>query len=579
MDSPYHSQPSVAFWSRAPRSLDGIWTPKFAIDRRSDRIMAAGSCFSNHIGRFLLQEGFAWLSDDGASRQPGNYASFDLGNVYTARQLLFWLEAALSPDRVPVEEGIWVDPVSGVATDLLRLGIANPEFATVDDLVRARYRACEAIRDLLGRATVLCFTLGLTEGWETPSGVPYPICPAVRVAGLDPSSYRLVNQDHDAVWADLERVVGLLSSVSPDLRLILTVSPVPLAATATDRHVVPATVYSKSVLRAVAERAARAWSHVDYFPSYELITSQLHGRDFFEANRRQVSAEGVAFVMRHFLAGIAGSRPLEPADDGMFQLMSAGDNVCEEELYDVDRSSIPAGAVNVLLLGSSQMRELGKKLALPHRIFTMNGDDFIHHQFEVDPRIIFRPKPQVFRDMWEEFLQGFDLGDLKAGNWTVVTDIGCHSFKWDIEIPLIATTFAAEASKDLSDYSPTQLRVALELRRAPHLKLLQTLVAYGNRVIWVTDPPCIPQNLEAAEIVMARQVKLAGVQDILRSRRFFGPSEDISGPDAIHGSDHYYEVVARQVRKVIETRARSSASSSEEAGRPTRASRRMTDGD
>lgn len=558
MDSPYHRQPPVAFWSRAPRSLNGIWTPKFAVDRQSDTFIAAGSCFSNHIGRFLLQEGLAWLSDDAASRQPGNYASFDLGNVYTARQLLFWLEAAMSPDRIPREAGIWVDPGSGAATDLLRLGIANPEFATVDDLIAARYRACKAIRALIGRATVFCFTLGLTEGWETPAGVTYPICPAVRVAGLDPASYRLVNQDYDAVWADVKRVVELLSAASPGLRLILTVSPVPLTATATDQHVVPATVYSKSVLRAVAERAAQSWQHVDYFPSYELITTQFHGRDFFETDRRQVTQDGVEFVMRHFLAGIVEGSPTESTGDGGVPLFSVDDNACEEELYDVDRRSIPAGAPNVLLLGSSQIRELGRRLALPHRIFTINASDFIKHRFEVGPLFVFRPKIGAFHDKWQSFLKGFDLGELKAGRCTVVTDIGCHSHSWDREVESIATTFAMAPSTSLSNYNTTQLRLAFELRRAPHLNLLRTLVAYGNRVIWVADPPSIPQNLEAAENVLVHQVERAGVEDILRPRRFFDPSEDTCGPDQIHGSDHYYEVVAERVRRAIEMRQASS---------------------
>jgi hypothetical protein len=53
--------------------------------------------------------------------------------------------------------------------------------------------------------------------------------------------------------------------------VILTVSPVPLAATFTGRDVLVANMYSKSVLRAVAEEIRARFDFVDYFPSYESV--------------------------------------------------------------------------------------------------------------------------------------------------------------------------------------------------------------------------------------------------------------------------------------------------------------------
>ena len=46
--------------------------------------------------------------------------------------------------------------------------------------------------------------------------------------------------------------------MNPKARLVLTVSPVPLAATASGSHVLPATIYSKSVLRAAAQESVTA---------------------------------------------------------------------------------------------------------------------------------------------------------------------------------------------------------------------------------------------------------------------------------------------------------------------------------
>lgn len=580
MSHPYERQPPSAFWSRAARDseLSDIWAPKAAIDGRIDTFISAGSCFSNHIGRVLLELGFTWLSDDGASQHPGGYASFDLGNVYTARQLLFWLDAAVRPAQVPLDAGIFADPASGVVTDLLRLGIAKPEFASVEDLVAALRRACDAIRTLLGKVTVFFFTLGLTEGWETPEGTPYPICPAVKVAGLDPASYRFVNYGHDEIWRDVERIVALLAALNPGLRLILTVSPVPLTATATDRHVVPATVYSKSVLRAVAERAAQRLRQVDYFPSYELITTHIHGRDFFEADRRQVKRDGVDFVMRHFLAGmnrgplaekptdaalsvaVNDAHRVQPRDTGVRRtttgLLAGAGDVCEEELYDVDMRGIPAGAPKILFLGSSQVREISKELGVPHRIFTMNGIDFARSEFEEGPDIIFRPKAGVFREKWQKFLLGFDIADLQAGKYIVVTDIGCHSHHWGLEVAQVAMTFVVEPPRDVSGYTPAMFRLAFQNRRAAHCRLLKALVGYGNHVIWVADPPFVKTNLDAAETVLIDLVKSSGVRDVIRPRNLvFDSARSVIGDrELIHGNEYYYGIVAEEVRRKIDRR-------------------------
>ena len=93
-----------------------------------------------------------------------------------------------------------------------------------------------------------------------------------------------------------------MCDINPGVRVILTVSPVPLVATAEPNHVLAATTYSKSVLRVAAEAAARRHSEVRYFPSYEIVTGPQAPKDFFEADRRSVSSAAVAAVMDAFLS-------------------------------------------------------------------------------------------------------------------------------------------------------------------------------------------------------------------------------------------------------------------------------------
>ena len=90
------------------------------------------------------------------------------------------------------------------------------------------------------------------------------------------------------------------------MKVILTVSPVPLIATYTDEHVLTATAYSKAVLRAVAGSVSGRHDWVDYFPSYEMITGSHTRGSFYEEDLREVRTEGVAYVMskfsRHYLS-------------------------------------------------------------------------------------------------------------------------------------------------------------------------------------------------------------------------------------------------------------------------------------
>ena len=111
-----------------------------------------------------------------------------------------------------------------------------------------------------------------------------------------------------------------MQAYNPDLRFLVTVSPVPLTATATDEHVLVATTYSKSVLRSVAGALAMEFADIDYVPSYEIIASPWSKGAFYESNLRTVTAEGVSSVMRVFFA-----------EHGMGADAIAGDHALPEE--------------------------------------------------------------------------------------------------------------------------------------------------------------------------------------------------------------------------------------------------------
>jgi hypothetical protein len=130
-----------------------------------------------------------------------------------------------------------------------------------------------------------------------------------------------------------------LGHINPRARLVLTVSPVPLVATAGDQHVMVASSYSKSVLRVAAERLTQQWSGVAYFPSFEIITGTFNRGQYFGADLRSVTDAGVDHVMRLFLQHYLNVKPSEPVAaaeppmrDGLIEKMTAITRAdCDEE--------------------------------------------------------------------------------------------------------------------------------------------------------------------------------------------------------------------------------------------------------
>ena len=145
------------------------------------------------------------------------------------------------------------------------------------------------------------FTLGLTESWFNKElGYEYPMCPGPIAGEFNTETHQFVNQQFEKIRIDLSDAIALMRELNPKLKFILTVSPVPLTATQSGKHVAVATMASKSVLRAVADQLATNNENVDYFPSYEIINSPVFKGAFFEPNQRSVNPYGVNFVMDNF---------------------------------------------------------------------------------------------------------------------------------------------------------------------------------------------------------------------------------------------------------------------------------------
>jgi hypothetical protein len=236
-------------------------------------------------------------------------------------QWLSWaLEgAALPADDVWHEGGRWFDP--------FRPAVEPGGFADADELRASRQATLAAIRAAVDGADVLVLTLGLTECWrDRVTGAEYAMCPGTVAGRFDPDRHAFHNQRPGEILRDLRTAVQILARRNPRLRVLLTVSPVPLTATASGQHVLVATTQSKAILRAVAGMLAEDLAAVDYFPSYEIITAPTFRGVFYAGNQRNVLPEGVATVMDCFFGSLeARFGPVAvPAEGGAGAARTAG---------------------------------------------------------------------------------------------------------------------------------------------------------------------------------------------------------------------------------------------------------------
>lgn len=341
--NPYRALPARSFWRSAvaepaPAELTELWQPGFTLGP-DDPIITAGSCFARELGQALLAAGLnfydAELPPPGLSRAEqldrhyGQF-SFRTGNIYTARMLRQWLSWAVGESAPPT--GSWLEGNRFV--DGYRPAVEPDGYRSEAELLAARDQTLAAIRTAVGQARCLIFTLGLTEAWrDTVDGTEYPVCPGTVRGRFDPRRHVFHNAVFAEVHSDLTAALGLARSINPELRVVLTVSPVPLTATATGGHALVASSYSKSVLRAVSGQLAAEHDFVDYFPSYELITGAPFRSGFFEPNLRTVSADGVGFVLRHFLGAVSPGLTAAATTGS-----AGGDPACDDAVLDYYRT-------------------------------------------------------------------------------------------------------------------------------------------------------------------------------------------------------------------------------------------------
>ena len=170
------------------------------------------------------------------------------GNLYTSRQLLQLLHRSYGLFK-PADD-FW-RRADGRRIDPYRPQIQPDGFASMAEFIADREQHFAAVRRMLETMDVFVFTLGLTEGVDLPQGRRGLSALSGRAGGGRIRSERTSIRQSDRARdrGGYAPAFSFIRQHNRQVLFIVTVSPVPLIATAEDRSVLVSTTYSKAALR------------------------------------------------------------------------------------------------------------------------------------------------------------------------------------------------------------------------------------------------------------------------------------------------------------------------------------------
>ena len=292
-------------WKKVERS-DKIYLPtlsKQPIISKNTKVCLMGSCFADEMGWVLAENN---INIGEVEYTPSmRHVSYPWGTFFSPMSIADILEISLNQKteeffdektfiRVPRSlEGSHYEKLNQLST--------NDDFKLINLFFKARsdtkdYKLAKKIikqkLDLLRTsildADVVIVTLGLIETWVDKC--KKKAWHSFHGDTLKKTSIENLAQFKQLNFTEVCEYIKKIINLIEDKKIIFTISPIPLNFTFTNRDVVLANKYSKSVLRAAVD------SFIDdkkifYFPSLEIVQDCVGWPNSFKKDKRHVKVE------------------------------------------------------------------------------------------------------------------------------------------------------------------------------------------------------------------------------------------------------------------------------------------------
>ena len=236
----------------------------------STPLLILGSCFADNIGARLRDSLFdICVNPFGTLYNPASIAA-------CARRLADPATGFTAADIVQ-RDGLWHS--WGAHSSLSRTGTQQ---AFLSHLEATRARAAAFART----AAVAIITLGTTHIYTRPGYGTVANCHKFPATEFQERDLGL-----DECVSHLTDTIAALRSLSPEIHIILTVSPVRYLSQG-----LAANSLSKATLRLAADAAARQCPDVTYFPAFEILNDDLRDYRFYAADMKHPSDTAVDYI-------------------------------------------------------------------------------------------------------------------------------------------------------------------------------------------------------------------------------------------------------------------------------------------
>jgi GSCFA family len=270
--------------------------PSFRI-ARDETVFVMGSCFAQRVADALRVLGFD-ASDAGLNHKY---------NAFAMLQELRWsLEGGFGAAQIlNAPERGWTDPHRCK-------GFSASRSEILDSHLAAQRAAAERVKS----CGLVVLTYGLIEAWfDRALGIYTNQTPPILGMPNWKARFELRQTTQAQNQAAMLELVRLVRSVNPGVRILASVSPVPLTATFCGPDVIVSNCLSKSTLRSALHEAITQLKSegvpIDYFPSYEIATCAPHREDVWNAKSKDGRPDGrhvrEDFVARTIMKAFLGA--------------------------------------------------------------------------------------------------------------------------------------------------------------------------------------------------------------------------------------------------------------------------------
>ena len=240
----------------------------FKIDHKSEVVML-GSCFSETIGSRLLDHKFSVLKNP-------------FGTLFHPISIFNLIEKSINNEKI--DDWSIIDQDNAFISHQLH---SSKKAKSKDDLLSNFQEMAEALKIKLTKAEVLVLTLGTAFEFRSKSnGKHVANCHKVPQSNFTKHLCTI----HEIIQG-FQHIDDLLKTINPDLKILLTVSPV--------RHTkdsIELNSSSKSTLRVACLQMETQFNDVHYFPSYEIMMDDLRDYRFYEKDLIHPNEQAIDYI-------------------------------------------------------------------------------------------------------------------------------------------------------------------------------------------------------------------------------------------------------------------------------------------